>query len=94
MSYSFSVKASDKDAAKILAEIELEKVVAQQPIHALDRDAILANVAGVVGLARPLGEDEDLVVSVNGYISTNSSGEAGVVSISATASVAKCRPAE
>lgn len=93
MSYSFSVKASDKATAKVLVEMEVDKVVAQYPVHASDRGAILANANSVIDLTRAMADNEDLSVSVNGYISTNVAGEPGTISISASASVFQRMPA-
>lgn len=69
MSYSFSVKASTKEAVKIAAaEYFDNSVVAQQPVHARDRAAVMANIAAVVDL---LGDDDtrDVNISCNGYVS-------------------------
>lgn len=69
MSYSFNVKAADKAAAKeaVAAKFD-EMVVAQQPIHARDRAAVLANANTVIDL---LADDDtkDVSVSCNGYVS-------------------------
>jgi hypothetical protein len=77
MSYSFSVLAANKAAAKeaVAAKFD-EMVVASQPIHARDRAAVLANANTVIDL---LADDDtkDVRVSCNGYVSwTNPVGEA------------------
>lgn len=68
MSYSFSVKAVNKEHAKIAVETEFSKVVVGQPIHARDRAAALAAAGAMIDL---LVDDPTLVisVSVNGYVS-------------------------
>lgn len=69
MSYSFSVKAASKAAAlaAVAAKFD-EDVVKHMPVHARDRDAVLANAANVVGI---LADDDtkDVTVSINGYVS-------------------------
>lgn len=74
MSYSFNVKAADKAAAKVAVEAKFdETVVAQQPVHARDRAAVLANANTVIDL---LADDEtkDVSVSCNGYVSWSKGG--------------------
>jgi hypothetical protein len=68
MSYSFTVTAPTKADAKAAVEGAFNAVVAQQPIHARDKDAALANAAAVIDL---LVDDPDMHVSisVNGYVS-------------------------
>jgi len=72
MSYSFSVKAATKAAAKeaFAAKFD-EAVVAHQPIHSRDRAAVLANANTTIDL---LADDDskDVMVSANGYVSWSS----------------------
>lgn len=93
MSYSFNIKAADKDTARSLVATEVDKVLAMFPVHALDQAAILANANSVIDLSRDLAGNEEISVSVNGYISTNIAGEPSTVSISAGASVYQKVPA-
>lgn len=67
MSYSFTVKAPNKAEAKQAVEEAFDKVVAQQPIHARDRAAAIANASAVIDM---LVDDPDfhISVSVNGYV--------------------------
>jgi len=76
MSYSFSVIASDKSAAKAAVAAKFdEMVVAQQPIHARDRAAVLANAGAVIDLLADV-DTKDVRVSCNGYVSwTNPTSE-------------------
>ncbi|RWA45722.1 hypothetical protein AU476_39550 [Cupriavidus sp. UYMSc13B] len=68
MSYSFSVRAANKDEAKTAVEVEFEKVVASQPVHARDRAAVLANAYAVIDLRG--GDDaKDVSVTCGGYVS-------------------------
>lgn len=73
MSYSFNVKAADRSAAKSAVEAKFDEVISQQPIHARDRAAVLANASAVIDL---LGDDDtkDVSVSCNGYVSWASGG--------------------
>lgn len=68
MSYSFTVKAFGKAAAKDAVAAKFDEVVASQPIHAKDRDAVLANASAVIDLLMD-APDKDISVSVNGYLS-------------------------
>jgi hypothetical protein len=69
MSYSFSIKAATKDAAKnaVVAKFQ-EMVLPTQPIHHRDAAAIYANANAVIDL---LADDDtkDVAVSCNGYVS-------------------------
>lgn len=92
MSYSFGVKAPTKAAAKEAVAAKFDEIVGQQPIHARDRAAVLANANTVIDL---LADDDskDVAVSCNGYLSWNGSGEftpetapVGTASVSCSAS--------
>lgn len=50
MSYSFTVKAATKDEAKAAVLLEMDKVVAQQPIHARDKDPTIAAANAMIDL--------------------------------------------
>lgn len=70
MSYSFSVRAATKaDAIAKVAE-EFGRVVASQPIHAADRDGVVAAATAFVNM---LGDDadKDVCVNVNGSVGWN-----------------------
>lgn len=73
MSYSFNIKAQTKAAAKEAVADKFAEIVAQQPIHARDCSAVLANANAVIDL---LAEDEakDVSVTCNGYVSWSSGG--------------------
>jgi chromosome condensin MukBEF complex kleisin-like MukF subunit len=68
MSYSFQVKAPTKASAKEAVAAKFDEIVAQQPIHARDRDAVLANANTVVDLLAD-NDSKDVIVSCNGYVS-------------------------
>lgn len=74
MSYSFGVKAPSKAEAKEAVAAKFDEIVGQQPVHARDRAAVLANATAVIDL---LADDDTKDVSVlcNGYVSWNSSGQ-------------------
>ena len=69
MSYSFTVGARTKDDAKALVEKAFDDVLAQQPIHKADRAAAIAAADALIYLLGDPEEDQDVVVSVNGYVS-------------------------
>lgn len=68
MSYSLTVKASNKDEAKQEVAKQFDAMTESQPVHKRDRAAVLANVDAVLGV---LADDDsrDVAVSVNGYLS-------------------------
>jgi diadenosine tetraphosphatase ApaH/serine/threonine PP2A family protein phosphatase len=86
MSYSFSVKAASKAGAKAaVAKYFDEQVIANQPVHARDRAAVLANAGAVIDL---LADDEtkDIQCSGNGYVSCPNTGDPNEVPL-ASASI-------
>ncbi len=96
MSYSFSVQATTKAEAKAAAETKFDEVVVQQPIHARDKAAALANVSAVVDLLTDkVPEGHIISVGVSGYVSwlnalsSASDNPLTTVSISANASYTK-----
>ena len=68
MSYSFGVIKPTKEEAIEAVAVELDKVVATQPIHALDRDQALA-AAGAFVRMLPDDPAKDVNVSVSGSVS-------------------------
>ena len=73
MSYSFQVQAPTKAAAKEAVAAKFDEIVAQQQIHARDRDAVLANASAVIDLLAD-SDEKDVLVSCNGYVSWPSGG--------------------
>lgn len=70
MSYSFSVKAATKDAAKVAVAEAFDKVVEQQPIHARDKAAALANASAAIDMLSEEARDGKAIsVSLSGYVS-------------------------
>lgn len=83
MSYSFQVRAATLAAALAAAAEKFDVVVKQFPIHAKDKEQAMAN-AKAVGELLKVDDTRDVVVSMNGYIS--SVGEdIGSLNISASA---------
>ena len=93
MSYSFTVRAATKAEAKLKVAVELDKVVEHQPVHATDRDQAMTVATAFVDMLAEAGEKQDIVVSVNGWLSwsgetpsgTGFSGSCVGVSASVTA---------
>jgi hypothetical protein len=69
MSYSFNVRAATKAEAKLKVAAELDKVVQQQPVHTTDRDQAMTVATAFVDMLADAGENQDIVVSVNGWLS-------------------------
>jgi hypothetical protein len=67
MSYSFSAKGATAALARAAAEAEIDKILGYQPVHAKDKEAILANIDAVTSL---LAEDanKDVQINCNGYL--------------------------
>lgn len=67
MSYSFSVKAANKEEALAKVKQEFDKVVEGQPIHAHDQTAAITAASEIINV---LADAPDgLYVTVNGYVS-------------------------
>ena len=66
MSYSFTTKADDKFKLKAAVSDELDKVVAQQPVHAADRGVHQQAAYAMIDLVREPRESEEIVASING----------------------------
>lgn len=77
MSFSFPARAATKAALKLVIAAELDKVVASQSAHSIDRDQIQAAAHAYIDV---LADDEskDLAAQVNGSIWKT---EAGVQSV-------------
>lgn len=83
MSYSFGVRGATKVEALAMVVAELDKVVLSQPVHAADRDAAHAAAVAFVGML-VVDETRDVIVSVNGSVSSSEAGiSSGSVSVSA-----------
>lgn len=68
MSYSFTVAAADKAAAKQRISEEFDRVVHQQPSHAADRDAAVAVGQAFVDALRDPGAGEEIHVNMYGSV--------------------------
>lgn len=88
MSYSLSIRAADKAAAKTLIAEKVAEVVAAQPVHAADQPAILANANAAIDLLPEAKEGFEIAASLSGYVSGEWDGskliELNHVSISAS----------
>jgi hypothetical protein len=71
MSYSFGVRAATKAQAMEKVAIELDKVVAAQPIHSADRAQAQAAAAAFLGIIPNANADQDFQVYVSGSVSWN-----------------------
>lgn len=82
MSFSFSVKAAKKAELIDAVDEQLRNVVAAQPVHAKDQDALAAMVAQYVALADEPAEGAQLNVNVAGSIWFGHEGKLGGVTAS------------
>lgn len=68
MSYSFNVRAATLAAAVTAVSAKFDEVVSAQPVHANDRDAAVAAATALTGLCVEPGENEEVSVSVSGWL--------------------------
>lgn len=96
MSYSVSVTAANKAAAKSAVAAKFDEVVAAQPIHARDREAAIANANAAIDL---LTDDDTMhvAVSLNGYVGwrdpLTAAGDNPLTAASVSASASLVKPA-
>jgi hypothetical protein len=72
MSYSFTVKAADKSAAKAAVKESLDQVVANQPVHSRDRVQALATAEAFIDQVAD-DPESDVNVYVAGSLSWSQS---------------------
>jgi hypothetical protein len=84
MSYSFAVVAATKDAAIAAIAAKFDEMMASQPVHARDREAVLANSSAVIGLLDDQ-DDKDIAVSCNGYLSWSNGVDPAAIRIGSAA---------
>jgi len=81
MSYSFSVRAASKAAAVEKVAEELAKVVQSQPVHAADRQQAEAAAGSMLAVFPEPTDEQDITVSVSGWLSwTGSYPDSHVIS--------------
>lgn len=68
MSYSFSVSGASKADASAKVAAEFDKVVANQPPHAADKEAAVAAASAFIGLLREPTDSEQISVNVYGSL--------------------------
>ena len=98
MSYSFSAKGPTKTDAILDAEEKFAKVVEQMPVHGKDQSEVLAHMRNLVRLADEPGADEEVYISMNGYMSVVNESDGAIqkvrtVSASCSVSLARKNPA-
>lgn len=91
MSYSFNAKGPSKTEAILDAEAKFDKVVADMPIHAKDKDLVLAHLRAVVAVVAEPRDTEDVYIAMNGYMiavsPADTYGAARVTTVAAGCSV-------
>ena len=75
MSFSFNARGKTVALALAAVAVELDKVVAAQPIHAPDAEAVKATAEAYAALL-PEDETRDVIISCNGWVEYHGSGEA------------------
>lgn len=68
MSFSFQVRAATKALALAAVSAEMAEIVAAQPVHTHDADAV-QKVAEHYASLLPEAEDNDVAIACNGYLS-------------------------
>lgn len=93
MSYSFYAKGATKTEALLDADEKFDKVCTDMPVHGLDRGAVQDNLRKLIDIAREPGADEEVCISMNGYIAVANptAGPSGVntVSVNCTVSITR-----
>ena len=87
MSYSFSVTAADRAEAQEKIAAQFDAVVSNQPEHAADRDAAETAVMAFVDLLTEPSEDQQIAVSVSGYLSWRETGKYQSANVSVNANL-------
>ena len=87
MSYSFNVKGATKAVALAAVIAELDKVVANQPIHAADRAQAQAAAEAFVGILPDADESQEFHVSAAGWVSWTPGPTVMAANVSVTASL-------
>ena len=92
MSYSFGVRAATKEAAVAAVSAKLDEVVASQPDHAADRAQAQSAAEAFIAL---LADDasRDVVVSVSGWLSWDTTTRFTDANVSVSANLASKEPA-
>ena len=68
MSYSFSARGATEPEVMAKVEAELDKVVASQPIHGVDRMQARASVEAFLSILPTATDKQDIYVSVSGSV--------------------------
>ena len=98
MSYSFTVRAATAALAKMLVSAELDKTVAAQPPHAVDRLQAEAAAVAFIDLL-PDDASRDVRVQISGYLggrlsADNTPAVLSLASVSVTAQLVPRQAAE
>lgn len=80
MSFSFNVRGATLALALAAVSVELDKVVAQQPTHAADREQIGKVVESHAALLTPQ-DDQDVVIYVSGSLGWRGVADDGPLTI-------------
>lgn len=89
MSYSFLIKADTKNEANLKIEAEFDRVIANQPSHAADKEAASDAAKAFVAVLREPNPVEYIGVSVSGSLSWSDENDFTSASISVSAYVAQ-----
>lgn len=93
MSYSFSVTAVSKIEAAAKVSEELDKIVTNQSVHAVDRQAVQNAAEAFISMLADPSENEAIAVSVSGYLSWRDEGVFTTGNVSITAHISSALPA-
>lgn len=74
MSYSFSVNGNSTAEAVTKAKEQFDAVVTSQPVHATDRDLVVAGIEGAAALFAEPSDAQSLFLSVYGSIYKSDAG--------------------
>jgi hypothetical protein len=74
MSYSFTVRAKDRNDARQVIVNRFDEVIKSQPIHARDREGVIKGVKALVDLIA-IPEGHVLSITCNGSVGWNGKGD-------------------
>lgn len=68
MSFSFNVRAASVSEASMAVQAKMEEVIAAQPVHSVDQDAVIATTNLYLDIVGEPDAGNELSVSVNGSV--------------------------
>lgn len=90
MPYNFSFYAANRDEAIAELARRIDAEVAEQPLHAIDRDTVIGTAEAVSDLLRAPAEGEQLAIAL--HVFASGSAEDGLAGVAVTMSAQIATP--